>query len=230
MDEQKDMSVESVTESEKVNSARKYDQREFLEDYVWTEKLYRAIIVVSCILAAASIGVAVMWKVSYGLIGAFVTVVFYLSASSNMLYSRLGLAQRSNHGELTVTEVYGQHREEVYLPERLFFCDVVAIGGEACDHKSSAEIKVLHLPRRIKKIEKDALKGATMLERICYGGSEEEWAEVEVLCELDGIEICFDEPVEYPVKEKKTKKQKKSKKNKIDDTEQSAESGGEEQE
>ena len=61
MDEQKDMSVENVTESEKVNSARKYDQREFLEDYAWTEKLYRAIIVVSCILAAASIGVAVMW-------------------------------------------------------------------------------------------------------------------------------------------------------------------------
>jgi hypothetical protein len=132
-----------------------------------------------------------------------------------------------------VTEVYGQHREEVYLPERLFFCDVVAIGGEACDHKSSTEIKVLHLPRRIKKIEKDALKGATMLEKICFGGTREEWAEVEVLCELDGIEICFDEVVEYPVKEKKPKKQKKqkkSKKNKIDDTEQSAESGGEEQE
>ena len=120
MEEQKNVAVESETESEKVNSARKYDQREFLEDYAWTEKLYRAIIVVSCILAAASIGVAVIWKVSYGLIGAFVTVVFYLSASSNMLYSRLGLAQRADHGELTVTEVYGQKREEVYLPEKLF--------------------------------------------------------------------------------------------------------------
>lgn len=233
MEEQKNVAVESETESEKVNSARKYDQREFLEDYAWTEKLYRAIIVVSCILAAASIGVAVIWKVSYGLIGAFVTVVFYLTASSNMLYSRLGLAQRSNHGELTVTEVYGQKREEVYLPEKLFWNEVTALGSEACDHKSTAEMKVLHLPRGIKKIGKDALKGATMLERICYGGSEEEWAEVEVLCELDGIEICFDELVEYPVKEKKQKKQKKqkkSKKNKIDDTEQSAESGGEAQE
>ena len=229
MEEQKNVAVESETESEKVNSARKYDQREFLEDYAWTEKLYRTIIVVSCILAAASIGVAVIWKVSYGLIGAFVTVVFYLTASSNMLYSRLGLAQRSNHGELTVTEVYGQHREEVYLPEKLFWNEVTVLGSEACDHKSSAEMKVLHLPRRIKKIEKDALKGATMLERICYGGSEEEWAEVEVLCELDGIEICFDELVEYPLKEKK-KKQKKSKKAKTEDMEQSAESGGEEQE
>ena len=230
MEEQRDMSVESVTESEKVNSARKYDQREFLEDYVWTEKLYRAIIVVSCILAAASIGVAVMWKVSYGLIGAFVTVVFYLSATSNMLYSRLGYAYKSDRGELTVTEIYGQHREEVYLPERLFFCDVVAIGNEACDHKSSAELKILHLPRTLKKIDADAFMGTPMLEKICFGGSEEEWAEVELLCELDGIEICFDELVEYPVKEKKTKKQKKSKKNKTDDTEQSAESGGEEQE
>ena len=230
MEEQRDMSVESVTESEKVNSARKYDQREFLEDYAWTEKLYRAIIVVSCILAAASIGVAVMWKVSYGLIGAFVTVVFYLSATSNMLYSRLGYAYKSDRGELTVTEIYGQHREEVYLPERLFFCDVVAIGNEACDHKSSAELKILHLPRTLKKIDADAFMGTPMLEKICFGGSEEEWAEVELLCELDGIEICFDELVEYPVKEKKTKKQKKSKKNKTDDTEQSAESGGEEQE
>jgi hypothetical protein len=232
MEEQKNVAVESETESEKVNSARKYDQREFLEDYAWTEKLYRAIIVVSCILAAASIGVAVIWKVSYGLIGAFVTVVFYLTASSNMLYSRLGLAQRSNHGELTVTEVYGQKREEVYLPEKLFWNEVTVLGSEACDHKSTAEMKVLHLPRTLKRIDADALKGATMLERICYGGNEEEWAEVEVLCELDGIEICFDELVEYPVKEKKPKKQKKqkSKKNKIDDTEQSAESGGEEQE
>ena len=224
MDEQRDMSVESVTESEKVNSARKYDQREFLEDYVWTEKLYRAIIVVSCILAAASIGVAVMWKVSYGLIGAFVTVVFYLSAGSNMLYSRLGYAYKSDRGELTVTEIYGQHREEVYLPERLFFCDVVAIGSEACDHKSSAELKILHLPRTLKRIDADAFMGTPMLEKICFGGSEEEWAEVELLCELDGIEICFDELVEYPVKEKKTKK-----KDKGEDTEQSAESGGEEQ-
>ena len=230
MDEQKNVAVESETESEKVNSVRKYDQREFLEDYVWTEKLYRAIIVVSCILAAASIGVAVMWKVSYGLIGAFVTVVFYLSATSNMLYSRLGYAYKSDRGELTVTEIYGQHREEVYLPERLFFCDVVAIGSEACDHKSSAELKILHLPRTLKRIDADAFMGTPMLEKICFGGSEEEWAEVELLCELDGIEICFDELVEYPVKEKKTKKQKKSKKNKIDDTEQSAESGGEEQE
>ena len=229
MDEQRDMSVESVTESEKVNSARKYDQREFLEDYVWTEKLYRAIIVVSCILAAASIGVAVMWKVSYGLIGAFVTVVFYLSAGSNMLYSRLGYAYKSDRGELTVTEIYGQHREEVYLPERLFFCDVVAIGSEACDHKSSAELKILHLPRTLKRIDADAFMGTPMLEKICFGGSEEEWAEVELLCELDGIEVCFDELVEYPVKEKKTKKQKKSKKDKGEDTEQSAESGGEEQ-
>lgn len=229
MDEQKNMSVESVTESEKVNSARKYDQREFLEDYVWTEKLYRAIIVVSCILAAASIGVAVMWKVSYGLIGAFVTVVFYLSATSNMLYSRLGYAYKSDRGELTVTEIYGQHREEVYLPERLFFCDVVAIGSEACDHKSSAELKILHLPRTLKRIDADAFMGTPMLEKICFGGSEEEWAEVELLCELDGTEICFDELVEYPVKEKKTKKQKKSKKDKGEDTEQSAESGGEEQ-
>lgn len=230
MDEQKDMSVESVTESEKVNSARKYDQREFLEDYVWTEKLYRAIIVVSCILAAASIGVAVMWKVSYGLIGAFVTVMFYLSATSNMLYSRLGYAYKTDRGELTVTEIYGQKREEVYLPERLFFCDVVAIGSEACDHKSSEELKVLHLPRTLRRIDADALKGTPMLEKICFGGSEEEWAEVEVLCELDGIEICFDELIEYPVKEKKQKKQKKIKKDKIDDTEQSAESGGEEAE
>ena len=230
MDEQKDMSVESVTESEKVNSARKYDQREFLEDYVWTEKLYRAIIVVSCILAAVSIGIAVIWKVSYGLIGAFVTVMFYLSASSNMLYSRLGYAYKTDRGELTVTEIYGQRREEVYLPERLFFCDVVAIGSEACDHKSSAELKVLHLPRTLRRIDADALKGTPMLEKICFGGSEEEWAEVEVLCELDGIEICFDEQIEYPVKEKKQKKQKKIKKDKIDDTEQSAESGGEEAE
>ena len=229
MDEQKDMSVESVTESEKVNSARKYDQREFLEDYAWTEKLYRAIIVVSCILAAASIGVAVIWKVSYGLIGAFVTVVFYLSATSNMLYSRLGYAYKSDRGELTVTEIYGQHREEVYLPERLFFCDVVAIGSEACDHKSSAELKILHLPRTLKRIDADAFMGTPMLEKICFGGSEEEWAEVELLCELDGIEICFDELVEYPVKEKKTKKQKRSKKDNGEDTEQSAESGGEEQ-
>ena len=233
MEEQKNVSLESETESEKVNSARQYDQREFLEDYAWTEKLYRAIIVVSCILAAASIGIAVIWKVSYGLIGAFVTVVFYLSATSNMLYSRLGYAYKTDRGELTVTEIYGQHREEVYLPERLFFCEVVAIGSEACDHKSSAEMKVLHLPRTLKRIDADALGGAPLLERICYGGTREEWAEVEVLCELGDIELCFDEVVEYPVKEKKPKKPKKSKKAKksdVNDDEQSAESGGEESE
>ena len=57
-----------------------------------------------------------------------------------------------------------------------------------------------------------------------------------------GVRVCYDEdgplvkvvlgPVKLTVfpRPKKQKKQKKSKKNKIDDTEQSAESGGEEQE
>lgn len=230
MDEQRNLAVGDETENEKVNSARPYGEGEFLSDLARTIKQYRTVLIISFVLAAASIGVAVMWKVLYGLVGAFVTVVFYTAGSTNLLYSRLGLAYRIEKGELTVTELYGRNREEVFLPERLLYSEVVAIGNEACDHRSSAEIRVLHLPRTLKKIEKDAFKGAPLLERICYGGSEEEWAEVELLCELEGIEVCFDEIIDYPVKEKKekkSKKQRKSKKGNREETEQSAENGGE---
>ena len=219
MEEQKDMTENGApecetVENEKVNNARPYGEDEFLSDLKWTDKLYRTIVIASFILAAASIGIAVMWKVSYGLIGAFVTVMFYMSASTNMLYSRLGFAYTSEKGELTVTELYGKNREEAFVPERLLWLDVTVLGKEACDHKSSAEIRVLHLPRTLKRIEPDAFKGANALERICFGGSEEEWTALEIECELEGVEICFDDEIGYPVKEKKTKKSKKDKKNK----------------
>jgi hypothetical protein len=214
MEEQNNVTVETETETEneKVNNVRPYSESEFLSDLEWTKKLYLAVVIVSFALAAASIGVAVIWKVSYGLVGAFATVVFYLNATSHILYTKLGFSHTSERGELTVTEIYGKNREEVFVPERLLWLDVTSIGKEACDHKSSAEIKVLHLPRTLKTIEIDAFKGVRGLERICYGGSEEEWSEVEILCELENIEICFNDAIDYPVKERKDKKDKKDKK------------------
>ena len=238
MEEQKDRGTEiapecETAENEKVNNARPYGEGEFLADLKWTDDLYRVILIASFVLAAASIGIAVMWKVSYGLLGAFVTVLFYMAAVSNMLYAKLGFAYTSERGELTVTELYGKNREEAFVPERLLLLDVTVLGKEACDHKSSAEIRVLHLPRTLKKIETDALKGTLALERICYGGSAEEWAEVAIECDLGDVEICFDDVIDYPVKEKKSKKDKKSKKSENDQEPKEAEvaeEGGEETE
>ena len=202
----------SVGESAEVET-REYSEQEFLSDLKWTGKAYLLLVISAAALAAAAIALAVLWKVSYGLLLAIIIVLGYISLSGNILYSRLGFSYDSTQGALRIKDVYGKNRDQVFLPRRLFWLDVSEIGDRAFCHSSSAKITTVYLPRTLKSIGENVFEGCESLCRICFEGSEEEWESIEKKTSLEGIEILFSQEIAYPVKQKKQKKAKKDKKN-----------------
>jgi hypothetical protein len=200
--------------TESVEQDREYSEEEFLKRLAAFEKAYLAVVIIAAAIAAAGIAVAVIIRVSYGLILAIAAVLFYLGAVSNILYSKLGLAYTSASGELYVTEYYGRGKEDAWIPRRLMWIDVRSIGDEAFDHESSREIRTLHLPRTVVHIGKNVFLGCENISRICFEGSPEDWEAIEKESDMDGIEIEFFCDVAYP--EEKSKKEKRVKKSKKD--------------
>ena len=197
--------------------ARGYSEEEFLAELAAFDKAYLTAVIISAIIAAAGIAVAVTVKVSYGLICAISAVLFYVSGVSNILYGKLGISYTSVAGALTVTKYHGKNKEEAWIPRRLMWIDVRSIEDKAFDNESCREIKTVHLPATLKYIGENVFLGCENISRICFEGSREEWEAIECRTELDGIEIEFDSVVAYPKKEKlkdrqKTKKDKKDKK------------------
>ena len=203
----------SVDESAEVET-REYSEQEFLSDLKWTGKAYLLLVIAAAALVAAAIALAVLWKVSYGLLLAIIIVLGYISLSGNILYSRLGFSYDSTQGALRIKDVYGKNRDQVFLPRRLFWLDVSEIGDRAFCHSSSAKITTVYLPSTLKTIGENVFEGCESLCRICFEGSEEEWESIEKKTSLEGIEILFLQEIAYPVKQKKQKKAKKDKKNK----------------
>ena len=203
----------SVGESAEIE-IREYSEQEFLSDLKWTGKAYLLLVISAAALVAAAIALAVLWKVSYGLLLAIIIVLGYISLSGNILYSRLGFSYDSTQGALRIKDVYGKNRDQVFVPRRLFWLDVSEIGDRAFCHSSSTKITTVYLPSTLKTIGENVFEGCESLCRICFEGSEEEWESIEKKTSLEGIEILFSQEIAYPVKQKKQKKAKKDKKNK----------------
>lgn len=201
---------ETAEKSEEGTTCTVYTEEQFIRYLAWTDKAYRAVVILSAVLALSAVFTAVFVKVSYGLMAGIGTVILYMGATSNILYSKLGVAYTSVSGELTITEIYGKQRQEIWIPRRLLWLDVVEIKAEACDHKSSACVKVIHLPATLRSIGNDAFRGCVLLEKICFEGSREQWEQIEKGEMPEGVEIICSEQVHYPEKPEKNKKRKKS--------------------
>lgn len=187
-------------EVKEIKEIKKYTEQDFLCDLEWTGKAYIVCIVLSALLAVASVAVAVHLKVIFGLIGAIASVLVYMGLVGHILYSRLGFSYTSTTGALKITEIYGKGRDEIWIPRKLLLLDVREIGDEACDHASSSELRFIHLPSTLRSIGKDAFLKCEKLECICYEGSPEEWDAIEKGAELDGVKVIFFDKVQYPEK------------------------------
>ena len=208
--EKDELGTEPVAQAE-TTEAVEYTEEKFLKDLLWTSRAYLIIVIASAIIAAAGIAVAVIVKVSYGLAIAIAAVLAYALATEYVLQGKLGVSYTSGSGELIITECFGKKRDQIWIPRRLLWLGVTEIKDEAFDHKSSAYIKTVHLPATLKKIGKDAFKSCDALEKICFEGSEAQWA--QVICEsaLDGIELCFGDTSGYPARDESARSERKNK-------------------
>ena len=209
--EELEAEVETVEATQEVIEYVEYTEEKFLKDLLWTSRAYLIIVIVSALIAAAGIAVAVIVKVSYGLAIAIAAVLAYALATEYVLQSKIGVSYTSGSGELIITECYGKKRDQVWIPRRLLWLNVTEIRDEAFDHKSSVYIKTVHLPATLKRIGKDAFKSCEALERICFEGSEAQWAQIECESALDGIELCFGDALGYPARDVSNKKSRKDK-------------------
>ena len=204
----------TANEGEEVRS---YPEEEFLGALAAFEKAYLNTVIIAAVIAAAGIGVAVIVKVSYGLICAIAAVLFYIGSVSNILYNKLGLAYTSVMGAIYITECYGKGRSEAWIPRKLMWIEVRSIEDEAFDHDSCRAIETVHMPRTLVHIGKNVFLGCENISRICFEGSREEWEAIECETDLSGIEVEFDSMVSYPekirirdrIKNKKDKKKQK---------------------
>ena len=152
---------------------------------------YLFIVILSVAVIALGLVCAVVSKVFIGLLIAILGVLFYTAMTSNVLYRRLGISYRSTSGALTVTQLYGQKREEIWIPERLLWINVTEIGDKAFNHASSGDIKAVHLPSTLKVIGENIFEGCPALRTVYFDGSEEEWGRIESATDFSAYVIVF---------------------------------------
>ena len=183
-------------------------EQEFLSALKFLQKGYLWALGIAAAIMIGGIICAVHYRVSFGALIMVLAVVTYLAIVINLLYIKLGIAYRSFHGGMTVTAVYGKHREVVYIPAKVIMLTVSEIGNRAFTHNSSKSIREIHLPKTIQKIGKSAFAALPALTDVYFEGSEEEWEKISRFAPLENVTMHFCEPIpriEKPKKKAKTK-------------------------
>ncbi len=152
--------------------------------YLFTLIICGAIVVGGILLAVGS-------SVFVGLLVCISAILIYIALTSNLLYKFLGISYKSSTGQLTVTNLYGKGREEIWIPSRLIMLDVTEIGDNAFNHKSSATIVSVYLPSSLKVIGENVFEGCEALSSIYFEGSEAEWEAIEKHTDLSALDIIF---------------------------------------
>ncbi len=152
---------------------------------------YLFTVILTAVLIVIGIAVAVLYRVSIGLCIGIASVLVYMGLTKNILYKTLGIYYRSGSGALTVTELYGKGRTEVFVPEKLLWMPVREIDSLAFKHESSASIQTLHLPCSLSVIGKDILEGCDSLCTVYFEGSEAEFAEIESATDFSAYTLVF---------------------------------------
>ena len=202
-----------VSENKEIST---YTEVDFIADLEKVSSAYLVTVIISAIIASAGVAIAVIVSVFSGLICAIIAAVYYTLAVNNILNKRLGIAYTSETGRLKITKFRGKGREECWIPRRLIWLDVTEIEDRALECDCSKSIRIIHLPRTLTRIGKDAFSSCESLERICFEGSEEEWSKIEIESELSKVAIDYCDKVAYPEKNLK-KEQRKAEKRALSD-------------
>ena len=156
---------------------------------------YTVTLIISASIFIGAICCAVFYNALIGLGLLVLGIIAYVALTKNLLYATLGIAYRSFHGCMTITELYGRSREVVYIPDKIIMLTVTEIGTKAFKHESSKNIREIHIPKSIIRIGTSAFAKLPSLTDLYYEGSEEEWKELSRLAPLEGVALHFNEPM-----------------------------------
>ena len=185
MEEREEREDKEIPEEEKGEKDEKSGESCFKCRLKSFGNLYlETIIGVGAILATA-IFLGVKVNVMLGLCLAIVAVCVYAIVVEDGLRRKLGVAYSRVSGGVSLSVIDTKRnvkwdRESRYIPARVMWLDVVALGGRTGKQKADEQVKTVYIPTSVKKIEKNAFEGMTALEKIVYEGTEEQWSEVEM--------------------------------------------------
>lgn len=166
-------------------------KEQYLKSLKAVSDLYLFTLIICGAIVLGGIIFAVMSSVFVGLLVCISAILIYIALTSNLLYKFLGISYKSSTGQLTVTNLYGKGREEIWIPRRLIMLDVTEIGDNAFKHKSSAAIAKVHLPSTLKVIGENVFADCEALTAIYFEGSEAEWEAIEKHTDLSAFDIVF---------------------------------------
>lgn len=155
------------------------------------QRAYLFIFIFSSAVLAAGILVAVEYRVSLGIAIAALAAVVYKAATKKELYSRLGMEYRYLSGNILIKAFYAREQKEAFIPRRIMWCNVTAVGSRAFCHASSRSVEAVYLPDTIEQIEDGAFAECDQLRLICFSGSREQWDKIRKPADIDRFEISF---------------------------------------
>lgn len=194
--------------AEKPTEDKPTAEQEFLSALKFLQKGYLWALGIAAAIMIGGIICAVHYRVSFGALIMVLAVVTYLAIVINLLYIKLGIAYRSFHGGMTITALYGKHREIIYIPDKVIMLTVSEIGNRAFTHNSSKSIREIHLPKTIQKIGKSAFASLPALTDVYFEGTEEEWERISRFAPLENVTMHFEQSIPRIEKQKRQKKAK----------------------
>lgn len=149
---------------------------------------------VACVSAVIllSVVVAVVWKVSLGLLFGIAAAVLYEYFKRDAFRTHLGMRAKTVRGGLSVSTLHAKGEDVLYLPETVAGWRILELGEGALDSDGNANLRILYLPVSLERIGKDAFGGCPSLREIRFAGSKEAFEKIRCDTDLFGLTLSFD--------------------------------------
>ena len=171
---------------------------------------YIGFIAIVGIIMALAVAIAVIYSVALGVAIALFGVFFYVNFLPDNMSKILGFRYVSLPGGIRLTMCRARYGEVMWVPDRLMWFDVIAIGEGAFSSPKNSELKKVFLPKTLTEIGKDIFAGCDALEDIYYQGTAEEFSKIKCETDLSAYRMIFD--AKYPPMLKKKKPARAAKK------------------
>ncbi len=185
--------------SENKNTESKAEEKEKKKDpaklYPARLSKFKTFYTMLVILAAAGIGIAIATAILsdllLGAVIAIVTVFCYVRFCTSEMRDKLGLTYKTDTASLTITSCRPRYGDVLYIPAKLLWYDVEAIGDEAFKAKKNTELREVYFPKSLKKIGKDIFVSCPNLEAVRFEGTKEEWDALKKDTDFENVALTF---------------------------------------
>ena len=156
------------------------------------EKFYLQLVIMCGAFFAVSVTVAVLWRVSVGILLAIIAALTYKLFLTDELKKSLGYFSRRVHDGLALRAARKCTDAVIYVPEKLLWLDVTQIDARAFGEYMGGVAEEIVLPATVVRIGEDAFVGCKALKTVRYLGSREQWEAVECSSDMSPYTVVFD--------------------------------------